>query len=195
MDHINDGSESLILKLAGGGRTSWEKEWFNSRDPFTTKSDFKREQKWPSPHHYRLKSTLGENGSQMSVHHRSPAHSFGPPVSKQFGIAFIGVASSLPNGIDQTPPTLLELSHKRPSVVEDSGGVMKSVNHVKTSSPKISIKFREKGTVLWPQHDHTPGPGSYDESRFGYIYKKTPKFTMSHARMSSNFEAGPFATI
>jgi hypothetical protein len=56
----------------GGGRTSWEKEWFNSSNPFTIKSDFKRDQTWPTPVNYNLKSTIGAD-SNSSLYYQYPS--------------------------------------------------------------------------------------------------------------------------
>lgn len=148
----------------------------------------------------------------MTVHRRSPAHTFGPmPLEKNFGLTFIGVGSSPPsrlqhsistNGEFVLMPTSLDSTSNSTSLPhphDDGGHVMASVNHVKASAPKVSLKFRTNGTVLWPQHDVTPGPGAYDEQRFNYIYKKTPKFSVPHARLTSlkpNYDvAGPFATF
>ena len=65
----------FLKRIAGGGRTSWEKEWFNSSNPYTTKTDFNREQLWPSPANYRIKSTLAN--SSQHIYHQSPMHSIG----------------------------------------------------------------------------------------------------------------------
>jgi hypothetical protein len=73
---INDlKKKNSTLQKDGGGRTSWEKEWFNSTNPFTTKTDFNREQMWPSPNNYRIKSTLANSSS--IVYHQAPIHSIG----------------------------------------------------------------------------------------------------------------------
>jgi len=77
----------------GGGRTSWEKEWFNSNNPFTTKTDFNREQIWPSPNNYRIKSTLANSSS--IVYHQAPIHSIGIKLPTQSHNS-----SSLPPSID-----------------------------------------------------------------------------------------------
>ncbi len=58
----------------GGGRTSWEKEWFNSKNPYIIKSDFRRELFWPTPANYRIKSTIGVD-SNKAVFYQYPVHS------------------------------------------------------------------------------------------------------------------------
>ena len=58
----------------GGGRTSWEKEWYNSKSPYTIKSDFRRELFWPTPANYRIKSTMGID-SNKAVFYQYPNHS------------------------------------------------------------------------------------------------------------------------
>ncbi|EGW07405.1 Uncharacterized protein FLJ40246 [Cricetulus griseus] len=37
----------------GGGRRAWQTEWLQSESPFTQKTDFNQERKWPSPAEYR----------------------------------------------------------------------------------------------------------------------------------------------
>ena len=65
----------------------------------------------------------------------------------------------------------------------EGGQVMESVKRVKTSSPKVSIKFRPQGTMLWSsQKDNVPGPGAYDEQKFGYVFKRPPKYSIPQAR-------------
>ncbi len=58
----------------GGGRTSWEKEWYNSKNPYTIKSDFRRELFWPTPANYRIKSTIGID-SNKAIFYQYPHHS------------------------------------------------------------------------------------------------------------------------
>lgn len=58
----------------GGGRTSWEKEWFTSKNPFIIKSDFRRELFWPTPANYRIKSSIGIE-SNKAVYYQFPTHS------------------------------------------------------------------------------------------------------------------------
>ncbi|XP_039618352.1 protein STPG3-like [Polypterus senegalus] len=64
------GSTMPIKK--GGGRTSWEKSWFQGNRPFTTQTTF--EDQWPSPAHYKLGSTLGPH---QPVRFKSPCYTFG----------------------------------------------------------------------------------------------------------------------
>lgn len=153
------------------------------------------------------------------MHHRSPAHTFGPPKKRAIGaLTFVGVGV-----IDKAPPAAVSeaalKAAKSTSPIDDTlisngvleempaiqrrrsssafGHVMESVNRVKTTSPKVTLKFRNKGTELWPKVEPTPGPGSYDESKFSYVLKKTPKFTVPHSQLTSlkaNFNnLGPFA--
>ncbi|XP_037060600.1 protein STPG3 isoform X1 [Peromyscus leucopus] len=46
MGYKNPGRE-------GGGRRAWQTLWLQSESPFTQKTDFNRERKWPSPAEYR----------------------------------------------------------------------------------------------------------------------------------------------
>ncbi|XP_051787783.1 uncharacterized protein LOC114657247 isoform X2 [Erpetoichthys calabaricus] len=67
----NEGDANL-KSPEGGGRTSWEKSWFQGNRPFTTQTSF--EDQWPSPAHYKLGSTLGPH---QPVRFKSPCYTFG----------------------------------------------------------------------------------------------------------------------
>lgn len=75
--------------------------------------------------------------------------------------------------------------------------VMESFNHLSLKAPKFSLKFRQKGTVLWPKVEKTPGPGSYDLNKFKNIIKSAPKYSSPHARLelSSNYMIGPYSAV
>ena len=83
----------IYVYKAGGGRTSWEKEWFNSSNPYTTKTDFNREQIWPSPTNYRIKSTIAN--ANPTVYHQSPIHSIGVKLSSDTNLISAAAATSL----------------------------------------------------------------------------------------------------
>jgi hypothetical protein len=180
----------------GGGRTSWQKEWFSSKDPFTIKSDFGRESRWPSPDRYRLKSTFGDTTGKQTrcsvspsfkVVNSIPAVGYDLFKNESQPVHQVDADSSISSTAASTSkePTLSELN------------VMKSVNRVKLSAPKIALKFRENGTMLWPKQECTPGPGAYNQNKFKYIYKSNPKFTLSQARvnLNCNHTIGPFAAF
>lgn len=88
-------------------------------------------------------------------------------------------------------------SNAEDSSQEVEADVMKSVNHVKASQPKIRLKFRQHGTILWPKVEKTPGPGAYNAEKFKYVQKSNPKFSLPHARLqlNNNHTIGPFAAF
>lgn len=61
----------------------------------------------------------------------------------------------------------------------------------------MAIKFRPKGTILWPNVEKTPGPGSYNLDKFKNIAKSSPKFSQPQAKheLNSTFSIGPYAAI
>jgi hypothetical protein len=57
-----------FVEKGGGGRVSWEKEWFNSRNPHTHKSDFRRELFWPTPTNYRIRSVMSKENIHYNLY-------------------------------------------------------------------------------------------------------------------------------
>jgi hypothetical protein len=55
-----------VILVEGGSRTAWQKQWFAHSHPFTTKVDFNRENKWPTPFHYLAQSALGSHSTKHS---------------------------------------------------------------------------------------------------------------------------------
>lgn len=143
----------------------------------------------------------------MSVHHRSPVHSFGRPRKGSSGLRSMGSAGPSKQNSSKRVETeggesvggvvgdeeqltapveqLMSLLKKAISITnEETCQVVESMNRVKKSSPKISIKFRPRGTVLWDSHNSVvPGPGAYDYRNFEYVRKKTPNYSIPRAKI------------
>jgi len=175
----------------GGGRTSWEKEWFNSNNPFIIKSDFRRELFWPTPTNYRIKSSIGIE-SNKSLFYQYPNHSIaqGPRGSaKHLGSAQPLTApepirNSHCNGCQQqgvvlSRDDLIEKDMKKYNVNKGFNlndpmsardqlqlDVISSSIYTCKTAPKVGFKFRERGTELWVNKEETPGPGTYDHNKF-----------------------------
>ena len=79
----------------------------------------------------------------------------------------------------------------------DNLNIMDSFNSVGSKAPEVSLKFRNKGTILWPDAEKTPGPGSYDLNKFKNVVKSAPKYSTPHARLelNSTFAIGPYAVV
>lgn len=182
----------------GGGRTSWEKEWFNSTNPFTTKTDFNREVKWPSPSNYKIKSTISNSSSVPSlVYHQSPFHYIGMKLPSQSNTIIVNTTHRTLLTDDLLNNELTQTEIKSNKVISNDLDVMQAVNFIATSPPKISFSFRGKGTELWPQVEKTPGPGAYDHSKFKSVSKSRPNYTLPQARLqlNSSYPIGPYAAI
>ncbi len=195
----------------GGARTSWQKEWFNSKNPFTQKTDFNREYTWPAPNNYRLRSTLGVY-SQSSVYHHAPSYTIGNKLcsahtnktsTKNMSISGESLFKDAPIDDYQRYMHLIEEELSKSNLVKDmsedehhrrllleyllkkkaqSEDVMQSVKNVLTSAPKVSIKLRRHGTECWQKAEKTPGPGAYDLNKYKNVKKSMPKFTVPHAK-------------
>jgi hypothetical protein len=59
----------------GGGRTSWEKEWFSTSRPFVHKTDYNRDVAWPAPNSHRIPPSLGHDTA--TTYRRYPVHTMG----------------------------------------------------------------------------------------------------------------------
>ncbi len=175
----------------GGGRTSWEKEWFNSNNPFIIKSDFRRELFWPTPTNYRIKSSIGTE-SNKAVFYQYPNHTIsqGPRGSAKHQISMQPfsapdvIRNSQCNGCQQqsivlSRDDLIEKDMKKYNVNKGfhlndpisardqlNLDVINSSIYTCKTAPKISFKFRAKGTELWENKEETPGPGAYDHNKF-----------------------------
>ena len=204
---------------AGGARTAWEKEWFNSRNPFTLKTDFNREQAWPSPAYYRVKSTVGET-NQFS-YPQAPSHTMGARIGKDISvnsenfvkkklveeyeqyIRLIDQELMKTNSLKTNTGDQTALNNKR-LIIEyliqrhkgRGGDVSASANYVMKSAPQITIKLRRHGTELGVKPEKTPGP-KYNYTKFENVRKSAPKFSLPQAKLkhNSNFSIGPFSAF
>ena len=176
----------------GGGRTSWEKEWFNSNNPYTIKADYRREVIWPSPNNYRIKSTLGDDANTV-LYKQAPMHTIGTRLSYKSQAESDEACSCNKYQSDLLAELVntntlkkfnMSAQHLNKDIhsIHNRLDVMQSVNFIHPSPPKISLSFRENGTELWAKSEETPGPGSYDHSKFVNVFKNRPKYTVAQAQ-------------
>lgn len=205
----------------GGGRLSWEKEWFNSKTPYTIKADFRRELFWPTPNNYRIKSTIGID-SNKAVFYQYPNHSISASKVNSAKHHSTSNPASAPTAHDNcgachhtknivlSRDDLIEKDMKKYNVIKDFNvndqlsardqlelNVNESSTFTRKSAPKVGLKFRDKGTELWPQVEKTPGPGAYDHSKFNNTsrFTKTPQFSVGQSKNQLNFNVGPYAAL
>lgn len=113
-------SKVYFIFAEGGSRTGWQKQWFAHSDPFTTKVDFNREKKWPTPSHYPAKTTLGNQISKMSF----PAWSMGTRLS--------------------TNPTIAPENNPSPDTYDTNSAFRKLM----AKNTQITLKSRPGGTQV-----------------------------------------------
>lgn len=152
----------------GGGRTSWEKSWFQSPHIYQQKTDFFSDNAWPTPSSYTQRPLLGPR-QRTTI--EAPSFS-------------IGVRRK----IDLSNPG----SFKQPSPGEYEKNQADKV--VYRSSPAFSHQFRREGTVLWSHNEKTPGPAAYSP-RLDNSKLMSPAFTIRSLRREKSHVLGPFATF
>ncbi|XP_043913855.1 protein STPG3 [Protopterus annectens] len=151
----------LLPVKDGGGRTSWQKLWFQSLDPYTKKTTF--ESQWPSPFQYEQHSTLGSH---------QPYRFNGPSYS-------IGKRKTL---IHNTEPNQL-------SVAPNKYNSSSADQQVMLRPPAFSMRSRLNGTTLWKIREQTPGPGTYNVTRgLAATKERSPQFTIQGTRAANLFD-------
>ncbi|XP_048777500.1 serine/arginine repetitive matrix protein 1-like isoform X2 [Ostrea edulis] len=152
----------------GGGRTSWEKSWFQSPHLYQQKTDFFSDNAWPTPSTYSQRPLLGPR--QRTVM-ESPSFSIG--IRRKFDLA---------------KPE----STKQPSPVDYERKLADKV--VFQSSPAYSHQLRRDGTILWSHNEKTPGPAAYSP-RVEQSKLMRPAFTIRSLRREKSHVLGPFSTF
>ncbi|XP_054854454.1 protein STPG3 [Eublepharis macularius] len=152
----------------GGGRRSWQKTWFQSKNPFTMKADFNRETNWPSPFHYGP-STDSKPANRPS----NPGFTFG-----QKGV--FSLASK--DAVNKPAPNKYNTVH--------------SYEHVLQRSPSFVISPAPQHPYRWASKEGTPGPGTYNVEH-GHTARlpSSPSFFIQGVRRPKKHETGPFSTL
>ncbi|XP_022320017.2 uncharacterized protein LOC111122525 isoform X2 [Crassostrea virginica] len=152
----------------GGGRTSWEKSWFQGPHLYQQKTDFFSDNSWPTPSSYTQRPLLGP---RQRTTLEAPSFSIG--VRRKFDLA---------------KPE----STKQPSPVDYEKNQADKV--VYRSSPCFSHQFRREGTILWSHNEKTPGPAAYSP-RVEQSKLMRPAFTIRSLRREKSHVLGPFSTF
>lgn len=148
----------------GGERTAWGKEWFTHNYVWLQKADFNPRIKWPSPAHYSIDSSFGNDNT---VYPRSSSHTF----TKRGKFTFTK------KGIEDEPAPN--------SYKQDLGKDRTMTRQTCFTIPQ----GRRKGTVLWNTKESVPGPGSYETNREFKISKpKIAAFKFSTTPRKFNLE-------
>ena len=196
----------MFLLIEGGGRTSWEKEYYSSVNPFLKKTDFKRDKKWPTPQDYIKKPGFGDRNQQ--AWYQYPTYSI--PGTRQNTAPEIKDEKQLPNINNNNKPRLKQpidraadineniiefilKPHKNTRRLHTSGNDHPSF--YKENQTKITLKSRPKGTLLWQKPEDTPGPGAHDHTKFTTVKPTKPSFKITNNSYNVNFAGGPYAVI
>ncbi|XP_062815152.1 protein STPG3 isoform X3 [Anolis carolinensis] len=154
--------------LDGAGRRSWQKSWFQSKNPFNRKTDYTQETNWPSPFDYG--PTLGS----MLVNR---------PTSPNFTMGRKGEFSWVnKTTVDDPAPNRYNTD--------------RAYKHVLFRSPSFIMAPAQHIVFGWAKKDLTPGPGAYDVEK-GHCARlpNSPSFYIQGVRRPKKHETGPFSTL
>ncbi|XP_062815153.1 protein STPG3 isoform X4 [Anolis carolinensis] len=152
----------------GAGRRSWQKSWFQSKNPFNRKTDYTQETNWPSPFDYG--PTLGS----MLVNR---------PTSPNFTMGRKGEFSWVnKTTVDDPAPNRYNTD--------------RAYKHVLFRSPSFIMAPAQHIVFGWAKKDLTPGPGAYDVEK-GHCARlpNSPSFYIQGVRRPKKHETGPFSTL
>lgn len=162
--------QKTFNEKAGGGRTSWEKTWFQSPHVWLQKADFYQDNRWPNPNQYQSQPAMG------------PYH----PVAKA------GVSHSI--GIRRTISINKKGSNTEPAPNEYD----KEISDLTTRkrAPAYSHSLRRNGTILWSVGESldNPGPGTYSPQTT-FVQPHKPSFTIQGIRREKSHYLGPYASF
>ncbi|XP_061290274.1 protein STPG3 isoform X2 [Bos javanicus] len=171
----------------GGGRRAWQTVWFQSESPFTQKTDFNREQKWPSPADYQLPSPPA-----------CPAFSFrGRPASRppearaRQGVLQGGGAGPRAQPLLQAPPPTGDETGPGPSTYNILPGC-----RLKGPCPPAFSMGRSPLLASWVGSSCTPGPAAYDvEDCYSSRFPSAAGVVIQGVRRPKRHNTGPFCAL
>ncbi|XP_061460147.1 protein STPG3 [Rhineura floridana] len=160
----------------GGGRRSWQKSWFLSKNPFTRKADFTHETNWPSPFDYS--QPLGTKPANQT---NRPNFTMG----QKGEFTFVNKAL-----------TLFSSAHTVTDPGPNKYNTIYAYNHILHRSPSFIISPAPQTVYRWARKGTTPGPGAYNVER-GHVARlpNSPSFFIQGVRRPKKHETGPFSTL
>ncbi|XP_029775675.1 protein STPG3 isoform X1 [Suricata suricatta] len=173
----------------GGGRRAWQTVWFQSESPFTQKTDFNQEQKWPSPADYQPLNRAacpafsfgGRRPASKTVEARSR-----PGLPRARGAGYrnqprLQASPQAPGGEEGPSPNTYDIS---------PGCWLKSPR-----SPAFSMS-RSPTFASWISSSHTPGPAAYYvEDCYNSRFPSAPGVVIQGVRRPKRHDTGPFCTL
>ncbi|XP_037348673.2 protein STPG3 isoform X2 [Talpa occidentalis] len=168
----------------GGGRRAWHSVWLQSESPFTQKTDFNQELKWPSPADYLPRSRPAH-----------PAFSFGGhcPAPKT-PEAHYRLGQLLARGVGpQTPPSSEAQGDKRPG--PNAYNIVPG-SRLRSPHPPAFSMGQSPASASWIRSPHTPGPAAYHvEHCFDSRFPAAPGVLIQGVRRPKRHDTGPFCAI
>ncbi|EDL93632.1 similar to hypothetical gene supported by AK097565; BC033939, isoform CRA_a [Rattus norvegicus] len=171
----------------GGGRRAWQTMWLQSESPFTQKTDFNRETKWPSPAEYTPLSQPAfpafSFGSRRRSSAKIPERHFRPGMLRARGPCNYTplLATSKPSG------------EKRPG--PNTYNIFPGCRLQSTRSPAFSMS-RSPAFASWVSSTRTPGPAAYYvEDCYNSRFPSPPGVVIQGVRRPKRHDTGPFCTL
>ncbi|XP_054545030.1 protein STPG3 isoform X6 [Talpa occidentalis] len=178
------GCTHNLRELEGGGRRAWHSVWLQSESPFTQKTDFNQELKWPSPADYLPRSRPAH-----------PAFSFGGhcPAPKT-PEAHYRLGQLLARGVGpQTPPSSEAQGDKRPG--PNAYNIVPG-SRLRSPHPPAFSMGQSPASASWIRSPHTPGPAAYHvEHCFDSRFPAAPGVLIQGVRRPKRHDTGPFCAI
>ncbi|ERE70612.1 protein STPG3 isoform X1 [Cricetulus griseus] len=171
----------------GGGRRAWQTEWLQSESPFTQKTDFNQERKWPSPAEYRPLSQPA-----------FPAFTFG---GRRHSLVKIPESHLRPGMLrDRAPASYTPLmAPQQPSGAKqpspNSYDIVPGCRLQTTRSPAFSMS-RSPAFASWVSSSRTPGPAAYYvEDCYNSRFPSSPGVVIQGVRRPKRHDTGPFCSL
>ncbi|XP_058158766.1 protein STPG3 [Dasypus novemcinctus] len=172
----------------GGGRRAWQTLWFQSQDPFTQKTDFNRERKWPSPADYQPRSRPAFPAFSFAGCRRASKkpEGRGHPGPPRAGGPWLHARPTL-----QPPPP--PRGEKRPSPT--TYDVRPGCRLQGPCSLAFSVS-RSPAFTTWISSSCGPGPAAYHvEDCFNSRFPSVPGVVIQGVRRPKRHDTGPFSTL
>ncbi|XP_046511086.1 protein STPG3 [Equus quagga] len=175
----------------GGGRRAWQTMWFQSETPFMQKTDFNREQKWPSPANYQPLSQSAFPACSFGGHRpasKTPEARIQPGLPRVGGAHHRHHAQSLFQASLQAPG-----GEKRPGP-----NTYDIVPGCRLQSPRAPMCTMSHSPAFasWISSSCTPSPAAYYvEDCYNSRFPSAPRAVIQGVRRPKRHDTGPFCTL
>ncbi|KAG8518625.1 Protein STPG3 [Galemys pyrenaicus] len=154
----------------GGGRRAWQTAWLQSESPFTQKTDFGREQKWPSPADYQPWSWPACPAARLGGHR---------------------LVARTPEAHGRLTPQAPVEQRPGPAAYDIAPGC-----RLRSPHPPAFSMGRSPLSASWIRSSRTPGPAAYRvEDRFSSRFPTAPGVLIQGERRPKRHDTGPFCAV